>query len=248
MKRLETKKQDATLMGLGLLLAVLLCVPYVILGEKSVITYHDQLDGELITYLLNAKHLFQGLSVYPEVMGGIPKNGMVSPAPLYVLLYKILPPFPAFFCMMLLNKLVAFSFTYLLIRKGSERKLPAFAVAAWFTALPFYPRLWSLHSGAANAVLCHGAASGKGRARQREMGGVAFAGRALWSGVVSCSLRFCRFDQSFLCIGLGFITGKKAGSLLRGLDGGSAGRHVSFVQSLFGGTAPWNGPGYLRLP
>ncbi len=139
MKRLESKKQDATLMGLGLLLAVLLCVPYVILGEKSVITYHDQLDGELITYLLNAKHLFQGLSVYPEVMGGIPKNGMVSPAPLYVLLYKILPPFPAFFCMMLLNKLVAFSFTYLLIRKGSERKLPAFAVAAWFTALPFYP-------------------------------------------------------------------------------------------------------------
>lgn len=124
---------------LGLAFACLLCLPYLLLGEKSIVTYHDQLDGEMITYLLNAKHLFQNMDVYPEVMGGIPKNGMVSPAPLYVLFYKLFPPFVGFLCCMLLNKLVQFLFTYLLILKRTDRSLIAFALGIWFACLPFYP-------------------------------------------------------------------------------------------------------------
>ncbi len=81
---------------LGILLAALSCLPFFLLGEDSVITYHDQLDGELLTYILNAKYLFSGESNYQEIMNGIPKGGLVPPAPAFVLLYKLFPPFGAF--------------------------------------------------------------------------------------------------------------------------------------------------------
>ena len=38
----------------GLLIASLAMVSYLILGTGSIVTYHDQLDGELFSYLLTA--------------------------------------------------------------------------------------------------------------------------------------------------------------------------------------------------
>ena len=125
--------------GAGLLFALMICLPFLILGERAVVTYHDQLDGELITYLLNAKHLFQGLKAYPELMGGISPNGVVSPAPLYVLFYRVLPPYGAFLFSMILTRLVQFFFLYLLIRHLTDRRWVAFALGIWFVCLPFYP-------------------------------------------------------------------------------------------------------------
>lgn len=132
------KNKDAFWLGLGIVYAILLCLPFLMLGEDAVITYHDQLDGEMITYLLNAKHLLDHCNTYPEVMNGIPKNGLISPAPLYVLFYKALPPFWAFMCGMLLNKLVQFSFAYLLIKKLTGRSVLGFFTGIWFASLPFY--------------------------------------------------------------------------------------------------------------
>ena len=132
-------KREKLFMWLGICFAVLLCVPYFILGKDSIITYHDQLDGELITYLLNAKHLFQKLNNYPEIMGGIPKEGMISPAPLYILFFKVFSPFGAFLCCILVNKLVQFIFIYLLLLKKTGRDYLSFAIAIWFTCIPFYP-------------------------------------------------------------------------------------------------------------
>ena len=137
MKKLEEIK-DRIWIAAGSLLAVFYCVPFLWNGKGSVIAYHDQLDGELITYLLNAKYLLRGIHRYPEIMGGIPDSGMVSPAPAFILFYKILTPFAAFWVSMLLIKLCAFLSMYVLIRKLIGRKTVAFVCGIWFMALPFY--------------------------------------------------------------------------------------------------------------
>lgn len=131
-------KTNIVWIGAGVLVAFLLCVPYLILGENAVVSYHDQLDGELITYLLNAKYLFSGVENYPEIMGGIDVKGMVSPAPLYVLFFKVFPPFFAFMCGMVLNKIIQFLFMFLLLEKLTRRKMLSFLTAVWFACLPFY--------------------------------------------------------------------------------------------------------------
>ncbi len=122
----------------GIMVTIAMLVPFWILGEDAIITYHDQLDGELITYLLNARYLFQGKSVYPELMNGIPVNGMVSPAPGFIVLFRLFSPFIAFMIGMAFVKLVAFCSMYLLLCEISEKKWLAFIASICFMALPFY--------------------------------------------------------------------------------------------------------------
>lgn len=123
----------------GALAAVLSCLPFFLLGENSVITYHDQLDGELLTYLFNAKYMFSGISCYPELMNGIPKTGLVSPAPAFVLLFKLLEPFGAFLTAAVLVKIAAFTSMYLLTDYLLQDKALGFLTGMLFMLLPFYP-------------------------------------------------------------------------------------------------------------
>ena len=55
-------------------------VPCLLLGEDAIFTYHDQLDGELIAYMLQARHLFRG-NILPEFMNGASKTALTMPAP-----------------------------------------------------------------------------------------------------------------------------------------------------------------------
>ena len=48
---------------LGLAGVLLTMLPCFLLGEDAVYIYLDQLDGEMIAYILQAKHLFQGNSI-----------------------------------------------------------------------------------------------------------------------------------------------------------------------------------------
>ncbi len=96
------KKNIFGILGLGIVLIA--GVVYLILQDNIVVNYHDQLDGEVIGYLLHAKYLFQGVKEYPEMMNGISPNGLFMPAPLTVFLYKLFAPYMAFiinaiFCM-----------------------------------------------------------------------------------------------------------------------------------------------------
>ena len=84
----STHKKNCYLAA-GLVLSCLFMIPYFLLGGGSIVTYHDQLDGELFSYLLTAKYLFTDIRVYPEIMNGLPAAGAVPPAPLFVLLYAV---------------------------------------------------------------------------------------------------------------------------------------------------------------
>lgn len=123
----------------GLLLSCLFMVPFLLLGTGSIVTYHDQLDGELFSYLLTAKYLFTDIRVYPEIMNGLPAAGAVPPAPLFVLLYVFFEPFTAFMLSQWIICIVGFCGMYLLLLKLTKQEFISFSVAVIFMLLPFYP-------------------------------------------------------------------------------------------------------------
>ena len=123
----------------GIILCLLTLIPFFVMGDESIITYNDQLDGELITYILNAKHLFEHLNVYPELMNGIPVAGMMSPAPAFVLLFKIFTPFKAFMWMLVITKISAFLSVYLLTKKVTNKNWIGLIVGLAFMMTPYYP-------------------------------------------------------------------------------------------------------------
>lgn len=132
-------KKEYVFLLFGAVAVVLMMLPYFILGQDSVVVYHDQLDGELLTYLLNAKYLFSGIDTFPEVMKGIPAAGMTMPAPGFVFLYCIFEPFTAFMIMQFLVLLTAFGSMYYLVKAITGKEIPAFVTALLFMMLPFYP-------------------------------------------------------------------------------------------------------------
>lgn len=123
---------------LGIIISILTCVPFFVLGKESIITYHDQLDGEILTYLFHAKYLFQGVNRYAEIMNGINAAGLAMPAPLFVVLYRLFSPFTAVVLSIIVIKIVGFSGTFLLIDELTDNWFIAFLCGLGFMLLPFY--------------------------------------------------------------------------------------------------------------
>ncbi len=123
----------------GCVLCFLSMLPFFIMGERSIITYNDQLDGEMITYILNAKHLFEGHDTYPELMNGIPAAGMMSPAPLFVLLFKVFSPFVCFMIMTASTRLASFLSMYFLCNELTKKRWIGFVIGIAFMMMPYYP-------------------------------------------------------------------------------------------------------------
>lgn len=123
---------------LGLAAVAVMAVPYLILGEDAVFTYHDQLDGELIAYILQAKHLFRG-NTLPEFMGGMSKTALTLPAPGFVLLFRSGNYFAALLTMQIIGSLAGYLGMYLLVREAGVCRGIAMATGILFAYLPFLP-------------------------------------------------------------------------------------------------------------
>lgn len=108
---------------------------FVLLGTNSVVTYHDQLDGEVLCYLYHAKYLFQN-STIPEFMNGAGANALTPPAPLFILFYKLLPPFAAFVVCRYIGMITGFIGLYLLLTKGKVHPVIACLCGVLFAYLP----------------------------------------------------------------------------------------------------------------
>lgn len=120
----------------GLALVVILDAFYVLSGNSIAISPHDQLDGEIFTYILHAEHL--GATSYPELMNGIPSTGMQMAAPGMILLYLLLPPVYAFSLSYALISIVSFLGMFSLLRSFEVRPWLASSTSFAFTLLPFY--------------------------------------------------------------------------------------------------------------
>ena len=69
-ERRKMKKPENVWFLLGALAVLAMGIPYLILGKDAIFVYHDQLDGEVIAYLLQARHLWDGSGILPEFMNG----------------------------------------------------------------------------------------------------------------------------------------------------------------------------------
>lgn len=123
-------------------------IPYLILGKDAIFVYHDQLDGEVIAYLLQARHLWDGSGILPEFMNGASRTALTMPAPACVLLYRLLPAETALACMQVAGSFVGYVGMFLLLwwaaedseilsgRKGTVGFL-AMTVGCMYAYLPF---------------------------------------------------------------------------------------------------------------
>lgn len=122
--------------ALGLAGVLLTMLPCLLLGEDAVYIYLDQLDGEMIAYILQARHLFQGNSI-AEFMNGASRTALTVPAPLAVLLFLTGNYCGALFLMSLLGKLCGYAGMYLLVRESGGEKWIAALTAFLYSCIPF---------------------------------------------------------------------------------------------------------------
>lgn len=149
-KVFKTQKTEKVWFLLGALAVLFMGIPYFILGKDSVFVYHDQLDGEVIAYLLQARHLWDGSGVLPEFMNGAAKTALTMPAPACVLLYRWLPAELALAWMQIIGSFVGYVGMFLLIRWAGETSgrlqkrratvsFLAMSVGCMYAYLPFLP-------------------------------------------------------------------------------------------------------------
>ncbi len=123
---------------LGLAGVFVMFLPYVILGKDAIFTYHDQLDGELIAYILQARHLFSG-STLPEFLNGASKTALTLPAPGFVLFFLVFEPNTALALMQLVGSLCGYIGMYLLVKELTGARFPGVVTGLLYAYLPFLP-------------------------------------------------------------------------------------------------------------
>ena len=89
MKKLLTHIKTKHLFFFGFVILFLSLIPTLLLGTDSIVHYHDQLDGEIIAYIYQAKYLFSDQDIIPEFLNGVGKTALTPPAPLAVLLFCV---------------------------------------------------------------------------------------------------------------------------------------------------------------
>lgn len=123
---------------MGIMAVICSIIPNFILGRDSIFTAHDQLDGEMIAYILQAKHLFDG-DLLPEFMGGMSKTALTMPAPACVLLFLGGNYFTALLLMQFFGRLAGFVGMYLLAGKVTGTRWIGATAGVLYALLPFLP-------------------------------------------------------------------------------------------------------------
>lgn len=139
MKKIDSLLTKRKLFIAGLAIVLLSFVPMLLLGVNSIVPYHDQLDGELVAYIYQAKYLFSGNNRIPEFLNGAYKTSLMPPAPLAVLLFRIVPPFTAYMLLLILGQTLAYTGMFLLVYQVTTQKYAALITALLYAFIPFYP-------------------------------------------------------------------------------------------------------------
>ncbi len=122
----------------GLFAVLLTLLPCMLLGEDAVFTYYDQLDGELIAYILQARHLFSG-DMLPEFMGGVSKTALTLPAPLAVFSFLGSDAYTGLVILLSAGRLAGYIGMYLLCRDTVREPWIAATAGILYSLIPFLP-------------------------------------------------------------------------------------------------------------
>lgn len=114
-------------------------VPILALGEGSVFEYHDQWDEYMMNTILTARHLGDGIKVFPEMMGGIAAGGLLPAGILFVPLYLIFSAFWAFILQYAVCFATAFLGMYFCVKEITGSSILAVISSSCFCMLPLYP-------------------------------------------------------------------------------------------------------------
>ncbi|MCD8132138.1 MAG: DUF6044 family protein [Lachnospiraceae bacterium] len=139
--RLKKLLDGERIFWLGLAVVMLSFIPYLILGTGSYVTYYEQLDWGLPTYIYQAKYLFSGSDFIPEFLNGAGKLTMVAPAPAYVLAFRVLPTFSAYLFILFFQEIVSYIGMYLLLGRFVSNEIVKVLVSLTFAFLPVIPVL-----------------------------------------------------------------------------------------------------------
>lgn len=124
---------------IGIVVAVIVFAPYIYLGEGSAFPWYDQLDENILHYVLNARYLFDSSNTMTEMMCGINRSAMTPYGVLFVPLYAIFKPFVAFVIQYLIVFSIAFGGMYALIKHLTSSSFLALTCGGMFAMLPFFP-------------------------------------------------------------------------------------------------------------
>lgn len=113
--------------------------PILVLGEGSVFDYHDQWDEVMMSMVFSAKHMGDGLEIWPEMMGGINPSGLQPAAALFVPLYRFLPAFWAFVTQYAVMVTAGFLGMYLCVKELTGSSFLSLIAAGCFCMLPHLP-------------------------------------------------------------------------------------------------------------
>jgi hypothetical protein len=136
------RDRKLALLAYGLMLLVHL-LPRVLLGERSYINIHDNLDSDFLYRVLIAapdRFMNYGATI-PELLSGLPRLVYPPPFKLSSLLFFALPTFWAYVVLDALVRTIAFWGMYRLIEDHLPIRpsvLTRLVVAASFATLPFY--------------------------------------------------------------------------------------------------------------
>jgi hypothetical protein len=127
--------------------ALLLGLPFLILGHQSYITIHDNLDAEFV-YLKVLKDqgvlMSSGNAIVEPVMNGLPRNVFRTPYNVLSVVAQLTDPFTAYVSMFILGRFLAFISMFFLVIEVLKRwnvlaiNVPAVATAFLYAFVPFY--------------------------------------------------------------------------------------------------------------
>lgn len=158
MSKIQAILRNDTLLGcLGCVVILLLCLPYIILGENSYITIHDNLDGIIANLkLLKDNHaLFDPNAVLP-MMDGIGRSSFGNEWNLTLIPFAFLPCYWANVVNIILVKLTAFVGMFLLLRKFVATDLYSIVciiISIAFACVPYYATCCGISAAGVPLVL-----------------------------------------------------------------------------------------------
>lgn len=139
-KILNILRNDRIAGALGALSVLIICLPYIILGEDAVITIHDNLDGAIANLkLLKDNHLFFDSDSILPIMSGIRRCSLGNEWNLILVPFVILPCYWAVVVNIVMYKLTAYIGLYLLLRQHltkTSHPLVSMLVALAFACVP----------------------------------------------------------------------------------------------------------------
>ena len=136
MRRLLKNNYQTPVLIVGLICVILLYLPIIILNKDALYIVHDQLDGEVLTYILGAQNLNQ--NIFPNLFDGALKTALTPASPASLIFYRLFSPVVAFITNYVFVALVSYLGMFMCLNRCGLKGYWGIILAVMYSILPFY--------------------------------------------------------------------------------------------------------------